>query len=201
MGRYESLARATGMCSSVVARQVHGTRVVVAELPSKGGARVIGEADGMVTEAKGLLLVVTAADCVPVFMVDVEGRGIGILHAGWRGSAGGILEAGLLLLERALGIDPSRLVIYLGPAICRSCYEVGVEVQRAFGRDATRPACLDLRSELARQARGAGVASSRVLRSDWCTRCGPVPLHSHRAQGEQAGRMAAFLGLANAPAG
>ncbi len=199
--RYEALARAAGMGGSVVARQVHGTRVVEADLPPQCGARVIGEADGLVTEQAGLLLAVTAADCVPVFVVDVEGRGIGLLHAGWRGAAGGILEAGLVAIERDLGIDRSRLVVYLGPAICHSCYEVGVNVLRAFGRVATRPACLDLRSELARQAHGAGVAPSRVLRSEWCTRCGPVPLHSHRAQGARAGRMAAFLGLASERAG
>ncbi len=89
------LALATGMHSSVVARQVHGTRIVEVDSSSGSGPRVVGEADGFVTSARGVLLAVTAADCVPVFIVDLQGRCIALLHAGWRGAAGGILEAGL----------------------------------------------------------------------------------------------------------
>ena len=193
--RYEMLSGATGMHSSVVARQVHGIRVVEVGSPPGGGSRVEGEADGLMTSEQGVLLAVTAADCVPVFVVDVAGRCIALLHAGWRGVAGGILEVGLSLLERRFGVGPADLAVYFGPSICGSCYEVGADVLRAFRRDASRPARLDLRAELLLRAVGAGVAPNRVLRSEWCTRCGPEHLHSHRARGSEAGRMAAFLGL------
>lgn len=193
--RYEMLAIATGMRSSVVARQVHGTRIVEADSSSGRGSRVVGEADGLVTSARGVLLAVTAADCVPVFIVDLEGRGIALLHAGWRGAAGGMLEAGLSMLKARFGVVPADVTLYLGPSICGACYEVGVEVLRAFHRDAAGPAKLDLRAELAQEAVRSGVSAERVVRSQWCTRCGPVHLHSHRARGVQAGRMAAFLGL------
>ena len=193
--RYEMLARSTGMHSSVVPRQVHGTRIVEADSSSGSGSRVVGEADGVLTSERGVLLAVTAADCVPVFIVDVEGRCIALLHAGWRGAAGGILEAGLSTLKGRFGVAPADVTIYLGPSICGSCYEVGGEVLRAFGLDARGPAQLDLRAELAQMAVRAGVSTERVVRSEWCTRCGPVHLHSHRARGLKAGRMAAFLGL------
>lgn len=193
--RYEMLAIATGMRSSVVARQVHGTRIVEADSSSGGGSRVVGEADGLVTSARGVLLAVTAADCVPVFIVDLEGRGIALLHAGWRGAAGGMLEAGLSMLKARFGVVPADVTLYLGPSICGACYEVGAEVLRAFRRDAAGPAKLDLRAELAQEAVRSGVSAERVVQSQWCTRCGPVHLHSHRARGVKAGRMAAFLGL------
>jgi len=193
--RYEMLTRATGMHSLVVPRQVHGTRIVEADSSSGRGSRVVGEADGVFTSERGILLAVTAADCVPVFIVDVEGRCISLLHAGWRGAAGGILEAGLAMLKGRSGVAPPDVTIYLGPSICGSCYEVGVEVLRAFRREARGPAPLDLRAELAQKAVRAGVSAERVVRSEWCTRCGPVHLHSHRARGVMAGRMAAFLGL------
>ena len=193
--RYEMLVSATGMHSSVVPRQVHGTGVVEADSSSGGGSRVVGEADGVMTSERGVLLAVTAADCVPVYIVDVEGRCIALLHAGWRGAAAGILEVGLSLLKGRFGVAPADVTIYLGPSICGSCYEVGVEVLRAFRRDARGPAQIDLRAELAKKAVRSGVSAERVVRSQWCTRCGPVHLHSHRARGSKAGRMAAFLGL------
>jgi YfiH family protein len=183
------------MLSAVVARQVHGIRVADVTSLTGVGTHVVDEADGLVTSVPGVLLAVTAADCVPVFLADVRGRGIGALHAGWRGVAAGILESGLGLMRQAFGVMPGEQAVYLGPAICGECYEVGDDVLRAFGRDASGPARLDLRSELARQARAAGVPADRVTRSAECTRCGPTRFHSHRARAAGAGRMAAFVGL------
>lgn len=193
--RYEKLRVAMGMDSSVVARQVHGVQVLEAGSTVRGGSRVVGRGDGLITSEKGILLAVTAADCVPVFVADVSGRCIALLHAGWRGAAGGILEAGLSEIERRYRVPSHDLAVYLGPAICQSCYEVGADVLRAFTMDGTGQTHVDLHGELARRAEAAGVPADRVRRSEWCTRCGPVNLYSHRAQGAGAGRMAAFLGL------
>jgi YfiH family protein len=192
--RYERLAGATGMHSSVVGRQVHGTRIVEVNSPPGGGVLVVGAADGLMTSASGVLLAVTAADCVPAFVADVEGRCVALLHAGWKGTAAGILELAVEQAGRRYGVGPGDLSVYLGPAICGVCYEVGPEVLSAFGREGSCPSSLDLRSELENRAVEAGVLANRVSRSDWCTKCGPVRLHSHRGQGSKAGRMAAFLG-------
>lgn len=197
--RYRRLTRATGMTGSVVARQVHGTRVVEVSSLTDAGTHVVDEADGLVTCVPGVLLAVTAADCVPVFLADVRGRGVGLLHAGWRGAAAGILGRGLALMHRSFGVPADDLAVYLGPAICGRCYEVGGEVLRAFGKDSSRPGQVDLRSELAEQATRAGVSADRVVLSEQCTRCGPDRWHSHRAQASDAGRMAAFLGLKSSP--
>jgi len=196
--RYERLSRTTGMHSAAVARQVHGTRILEVNSSPGGGVFVVGEADGLMTSVPGVLLAVTAADCVPVFVVDVGRRCVALLHAGWRGVAAGILELAVHTIERRFGTDSQALAVYLGPAICGVCYEVGGEVLRAFGMEASRPSGLDLRSELEIRAVEAGVPVDRIRRSEWCTRCGPVRLHSHRRQGSEAGRMAAFLGLGSA---
>ena len=200
LGRYRRLTRATGMTASVVARQVHGTRVADASSLTDAGSHVVDEADGLVTCVPGVLLAVTAADCVPVFLVDVRGRGIGLLHAGWRGAAAGILERGVELMRRNFGIPSVDLAMYLGPAICGSCYEVGSEVLRAFGKDLSDRGHVDLRLELTGQAVDAGVPAYRVALSEQCTRCGPDHFHSHRARASDAGRMAAFLGLQSSSA-
>src|SRR4030095_13732207 len=70
--------------------QVHGARVVSAAEPGD-----IGQADGLVTAEPDLGLLVAVPDCLPVFLVDRFQGVIGALHAGWRGVAAGILEAGV----------------------------------------------------------------------------------------------------------
>ncbi len=173
-------------------RQVHGGRVVeVCGRPT--GVLVPGEADGLSTGETGTFLAVTVADCVPVFVLDPENRAVALLHAGWRGTAGGILETGLAAMEKRYGSRRSKLLVHLGPAICGSCYEVGPEVVRSLGRDANGKVRLDLRAELADRAAGRGIAAPNLTRSEACTRCGSDHFFSHRGTGT-AKRMAAFLG-------
>ena len=192
--RYERLAATVGLASSVAVRQVHGTRILEAARPGQG-FQVRGEADGLMTSEPGVLLSVTAADCVPVFLADRRGRCVAAVHAGWRGAAAGILERAISGLESRFGVGAEDLEACLGPGICGDCYEVGAEVLVAFGKRGSGPACLDLRLELAARAGAAGISADAVSVLDWCTRCGPVHLHSHRAHGGRAGRMAAFIGL------
>jgi len=192
--RYVGLARLLGMESIAVARQVHGTRILEVGPSSEGGVRVGGEADGLLTVAPGILLVVTTADCVPVYVAQRGGDGIAILHAGWRGAAAGILERAIERFVTAHGVGVGDLRVRLGPSICGACYVVGAAVLGVFGYDGGDRSTLDLRAELANRATHAGVPAASVSRSAWCTRCGPVRLHSHRGQGGRAGRMAAFIG-------
>jgi hypothetical protein len=189
------------MHSPVVGRQVHGTRIVGVDSAPGAGVFVVGDADGLMTSAAGILLAVTAADCVPAYLADLEGRCVALVHAGWRGAAAGILERAVEGLAGRYGVNPRSLAVHFGPAICGACYAVGPEVLTALGKQEDGSSHVDLRFELADRAVDAGVAPDRVSCSDWCTKCGPVRLHSHRARGSEAGRMAAFLGLLPAPGG
>lgn len=194
--RLEALGGQLDLPAVAVGRQVHGDAVTCLEPTPEGGVRVPGACDGLITGGVGLLLVVTAADCVPVHLLDAGGRGLGLLHAGWRGTAAGVLRSGVRAMGGRFGTDPARLLVHLGPAICGECYEVGPEVLRALGRpvpDADVPR-LDLRGELRRRAVELGVPGDAVTSSAWCTRCDADQFHSHRGKGERAGRMAAFLG-------
>ena len=191
---YVALAGLLGMESIAVARQVHGTRIVEVGPSSEGGMRVGREADGLLTVAPDSLLVVTTADCVPVYVARRGGHGIAILHAGWRGVAAGILERAIERFVTLYGVGAGDLLVHLGPSICGACYEVDAAVLGVFGYDGRNRRTLDLRAELADRATRSGVPAASVSRSVWCTRCGPVRLHSHRGQGGRAGRMAAFIG-------
>ncbi|MFQ5747301.1 MAG: polyphenol oxidase family protein [Gemmatimonadota bacterium] len=174
--------------------QVHGSEVLEVSAGA-AGTRSVGRADGLLTADPEVLLGITVADCVPVFLVDPGRRHLALLHAGWRGVAAGILERGLAALE-SLGSAAASLRCHLGPAICGRCYEVGPEVLIALGRRSDGARTVDLRDELARRARDRGVATAGITRSAWCTRCGGGRFASHRGQGASAGRMVAFLGWA-----
>ncbi len=191
--RWEALSGALDMQGVVHARQVHGRRVHLHGDPHDG-VRLASPADGHATRARGLLLTVGTADCVPVFLVEPAVRWVAMIHAGWRGVAAGILEAAVDLFVRRVGVSPEGLHLHLGPAICGACYEVGPEVHGALGLPVPGgPTPVDLRAVLARRALGAGVRGARITRSGQCTKCGPAPFFSHR--GGDAGRQVGFIGV------
>jgi len=205
---WRELAEGAGFPTVVHAQQVHGSKIHVAlgDASAAGAAHapprravsqrplLLDPADGHVTGVPGVLLAVTTADCVPVFLVDPGRRAIGAVHAGWRGVAAGILEEALGTLHDAFGTEPSDVHVHLGPAICGRCYEVGPEVFAALGQEvpsSNEP--IDVRAVLARRARAAGVAQDRISASVHCTRCTDSDLYSHRAGHAQ--RQVGFIGI------
>ncbi len=182
--RWLGLVRATGG-RLASAHQVHGTKIVTHAAGWDGWLR-IDSADGHVTAHHDTAMVISIADCVPVFMGHPNGASA-LLHAGWRGVAGGILEGGIRALK-AMGCQPSELVVHLGPSICGACYEVGPDVYaQLMRRTIDHPATVDLRALLADQARIAGVKQVEV--SACCTRCHNDRFYSHRA-GDSARQVA-----------
>jgi purine-nucleoside/S-methyl-5'-thioadenosine phosphorylase / adenosine deaminase len=190
--RWDRLRLVTGMSLATCAHQVHGAAVRW-HAPGAPGLHLFEPCDGHATATARTLLGVTVADCVPVSVVDPRGPAIALLHAGWRGTAAGILERGVAVLAERASSRPEELHVHLGPAICGRCYEVGPEVFEALGLTVPgRPATLDLRALLAGRAIDAGVPSDQITVSTHCTRCGDG-FFSHRA-GDQ-GRQAGFLGI------
>lgn len=190
LGRWRELRAALGIPAAVHALQVHGTRIHHHDTTPAEGLLVMEGLDGHITARPGLLLTVSVADCVPVFLVAPEERRVAMLHAGWRGTAAGMVPAGI---QRLAAGRPETLLVHLGPAICGECYEVGPEVHEALGLE--RPAGnrpVDVRAVQARQAVAAGVPAERVSVSEHCTRCG-TGFFSHR--GGSAGRQMGVLGI------
>lgn len=193
LDRWRALRRALGFPRAAHARQVHGARVI-AHGDAPPGLLVSEGFDGHWTTTSGLLLTVSVADCVPVFVAHEEAGAVALLHAGWRGAAAGVLEAGIAALAAGAGADASGARVHLGPAICGECYEVGPEVHEALGLSVPdRPAPVDLRAELAARAVRLGVPSEGITISAWCTRCGDPPFFSHR--GGERERQVGILGI------
>lgn len=173
--------------SLATVRQVHGSSVVVHEGGWSGWLRG-GEADGQLAVTCGIALAVSIADCVPVFLAHESGM-VGLLHSGWRGTAGRIVQDAIQLMT-GRGIAAAEIRMHLGPAICGRCYEVDADVRAQLtGRPATRPGNVDLRSLISEQASELGV--QRVSVSPECTKCDNSKFYSHRAG--DAGRQVAVI--------
>lgn len=173
--------------------QVHGTTVINATAASGAAA------DGAWTNEHGVVLAALTADCLPVFLCDRTGAQIALLHAGWRGLAAGIVEAGV----RALGSPGAELLAWLGPAIGPLSYEVGEEVRQAFlsqdpgAAEAFRANAngrwhADLYALARRRLRALGVQA--VFGGQRCTFLEEDRFFSHRRDG-RCGRMASLLWL------
>lgn len=175
-------------------RQVHGAGV--ANLDEDPPAEV---ADAAVTHRENRVCAIQVADCIPVLFAARDGSAVGAAHAGWRGLAGGVLEATV----RSLRMDGRELCAWLGPGISARHFEVGEEVRAAFVDGDPRAA-----SAFAPNSRGrwqcdlAALARRRLANlglrdvsgGDFCTYADPERFFSYRRDG-RCGRMAALIWL------
>lgn len=180
-----------GFSTVVLGNQVHGTEVRT--VGAGGGWLQVEGVDGWVTTTAGVLLTVTVADCIPVYLA-APGRGVALLHAGWRGTAGGILARGIRALSEVTSADLGDIVMHCGVGICGPCYEVGSEVVSGCGlaADGAGPWHVDLRQVLADQAAALGVREVTV--SPRCSAHERASFYSHRGSRGSDGRMVAYLG-------
>ena len=187
-----------------LSRQVHGASILRVEAGHLGhgppeGKAPLGDADGLVTADPGVVLAVLTADCAPVLLADPGTGVVGAVHAGCRGLAAGVVEAGVAAMAE-LGADPGAVVGLVGPAVGGCCYEVGPEVREAVGgrypaalattRDG-RPA-LDPAAGAAQALERAGAGRVRVAGE--CT----IDLErffSHRRDQGRTGRQAGLIAL------
>jgi len=139
-------------------RQVHGSVVAFADAPG-----FYGEADGLITATPGLPIAIATADCVPVVLISEDARAV--VHAGWRGVAGGVVAEAIDAMERS-GNPVDRAVI--GPHIGPCCYEVGQEVVDEVGGFASTARSGDLSLDLA-LAVDAQLGSIEVVDMGVCT--------------------------------
>lgn len=191
--------KALGGARPVWLNQVHGVRVV--RLSAADLSAPVHDADASLTTERGIACTVQVADCLPVLFAAPGG--VAAAHAGWRGLAGGVLEATVAALRDATGAD--EVHAWLGACIGPAHFEVGEDVLRAFGSDprqadpdhfrAAQPGkwMADL-PQLARDRLNACAVAS-TSGGTWCTMADASRFFSFRRD-RITGRMAAAVWLA-----
>ncbi len=181
----------------VTVQQIHSARVAVAD----GRQGKIGEADALIARLPGARVGVRTADCLPILLADERLRAVAAVHAGWRGTIGGIAQRAVAALAEAFGSRPEDLHAAIGPGIGSCCFEVGPEVAGQFTtlfperRDLNRRTRLDLAEANRRQLVAAGVLPARIYCGAPCTVCMAEDFHSWRRDRDKAGRMLSVAGI------
>lgn len=189
----------------VTVGQEHTDRIFVLERGPARPERGPRGHDALVSDRPGQAIGVLTADCAPVLVAGASGRVVAAIHAGWRGTAAGIVGKVVERLDR-MGVPPSSLVAAIGPCVLPCCYPVGEEVVEAIGRavggarldevcprrgDGRRAADLSRANRIALET--AGVARERIEEARLCTSCHPEHFFSYRRDGAGTGRQASLV--------
>lgn len=210
---YKRICKAAGFeyDSLTASKQIHETIVRNVTRQNRGVGIYkpvdMPSVDALVTNDKEVTLVTYYADCTPVFFADPVRKAIGLAHAGWRGTVGGISEKVVEKMTADFGTDPANLICAIGPVIGKCCYEVSGdcadEFIKLFGADSpviektSKPDKFMIDLSLANKLllMKAGVKEENIVISDLCTRCNCDLLWSHRATNGKRGTMSAFMQL------
>ena len=161
--------------------------------------------DALITNEPNVTLVTHYADCTPLFFVDTVGKAIGLAHAGWRGTVGRIGEEVIKKMTSLYGTNPKDVVVAIGPAISKCCYEVDKDCAENFYnlKDLDNSKfifpqnevkyMIDLLETNRQIVMTAGVKEENIVLSDLCTKCNSNLLWSHRATNGHRGTMCAFM--------
>ena len=194
----------------VYAMQTHTANVMEAT-KNHCGMGVIKErdfcdVDGLVTNIPGITLVTSYADCVPLFFADPVKKAIGLSHSGWRGTVQDIAHNTICKMQELYGCNPGDIKVFIGPSICRECYEVSLDVAEKFAEKYKDEVFdkilfpknngkfkLDLWQANYRNMINSGIKEENIGITDICTCCNKNVLFSHRASKGQRGGMCGFL--------
>ena len=167
-------------------KQIHSAVVLGAERIG-----VAGEGDALVTAQTGVPVSIRTADCYPILLADPRNLVVAAVHAGWRGTAAGIVVKTIEQMRARFGSDAGNLRVAIGPGIGGCCYEVGIEVARQFGLESAGK--IDLAEMNHRLLVENGVAAGHIETLGGCTRCDADLFHSFRRDRESAGRMVSYI--------
>lgn len=188
----------------VLTRQTHSTviRAVTAADAGKGvDHSLYPECDGLITCTPGVGLTVFAADCTPVLLHDPVTGAVGAVHAGWRGTAGGIVRKAVEAMTAHYGCDPKNIRAAIGPNIGACCFATDADVPQAL------TAALPEAAEAIRRQDGKYYPDLKRINALWleqagvehmelsrdCTFCDARRFWSHRRDGAGRGSQGAII--------
>jgi YfiH family protein len=185
--------------------QVHGDRVLIfGEDLHRPEEFWDQEGDALITRLPGYALGVFTADCLPILLFDSVQEAVGVVHAGWRGTAKGITRKTVEKMEKAFHSRSENILAALGPAIGPCCYEVDAPVREAFSvsglpwESISSPRkrgkwLLDLYQANLYLLEIAGVRGENIHSLKICTSCHRDLFSSYRAEGKIKGEQLSFI--------
>lgn len=174
--------------------QCHSTTVKSIDAPGE-----YPECDALITSRVGIALAITVADCIPILLFDQQHRAVSAVHAGWRGSAGRIVQKALTLMRNEFDTNPQDALAFIGPGAHSCCYMVGRDAADQFPA-AFRTLAPEAKSFIAlpeynkQQLVDFGVPPDAIEIHPHCTICNKS-YHSYRRDGDAAGRMLAVIAM------
>lgn len=175
--------------------QIHGTEILHTVEPGRFDGY-----DALITNQPGLLIGVTVADCVPILIYDQLNQAVAAIHAGWRGTVGGIVTKTLTQMQQQFGTSPEQCYAYVGTCIDECSFEVGPEVAEqfdsAFKRDdlSGEKSFIDLKAANTHLLRNFGIPAAQISVSPFSTVLHNEDYFSYRVEQGQTGRMLAVIG-------
>lgn len=189
-------------CKLVTVSQVHGKDVLVIEggIPKKPV-----EADAIITAETGVAIGMMTADCQPILLFDPVNKAVGAVHAGWKGTALGIVVETGELMWKKYGTRPEDLIVSLGPCIGPCCYKVGWNVLDEYMARHREADCFSEKDGLRMDINKAnmiqlsliGVKEENISDDAVCTACNPELFFSYRKDNGRTGRQLSFIMLSD----
>jgi hypothetical protein len=187
----------------VCAKQTHGANIKRAGFLQKGlGAleyeSALADTDAFITDQKNLPVAIFTADCLSVFLYDPLNHGIGLVHAGWRGTHENLVQKTIEAMRGEFNSRPENIHVFLGPSIRGCCYEVGKDFQDKFPKKLQRrwgKFFLDLAEINCQQLTQYGVKPGNITDCSICTSCRNEEYFSFRKEGDSCGRIMSVMML------
>ncbi|HEY3196938.1 MAG TPA: peptidoglycan editing factor PgeF [Nitrospirales bacterium] len=194
----------------VSVKQVHGTEALVLHrgmTQSEVQEAALSKGfDAIITDRPRTWVTVRTADCVPILLMDADRGVVASVHAGWRGTVGGISRKVVRMMHELFGCKPGLLRAAIGPSIGPCCYEVDEPVMQPLKRafpywsealEETMPGRgqLDLRRLNRLALKEAGVDLLRIAAVNVCTACHPDLFYSYRRDGKGTRHMTSGIAL------
>lgn len=175
--------------------QVHSSTVALADRPG-----VYPDTDALVCNTPGLFITIQTADCFPVFLFAPQSKAWGIVHSGWRGTAGRIAVNAVQAMHKHFGVLPGELLAVIGPGVQQAQYQVDTLTADHFSAryllaDGPGHFLLNIRDCIRDQLLEAGLQKNHMEIDNTCTYRADDLFYSYRRDGQKSGRMMGVIGI------
>ncbi len=182
-------------------KQIHSNIVNVIDKNNIGS---IIDGDALITNEKNVPLLILTADCVPIILVDIVNKAIGVVHAGWRGTYGKICQETIKKMQQNYNTKSKDIIAIIGPSIGSCCYEVSYDLIDKFKKILQNANdeiykirdekyYLDLWKINIQMLEEFGVLESNILNMDICTSCKCETFYSYRKYNKTQKRIGTFI--------